>query len=245
MEKHELERRLKRRRLQLTLLICSFAEPFSADAQDPNWFGFQGHVYDKQTLRPLEGAFVQFTEAYDPTTFILRDPDRQQRLLLARDRPTAGSAHRRRTFNLRALRHNERVGRSGWPHVLHAPEPGLPKGLLRQPAEGTDSVPPADRQAHRWRRNSSALNVAGARSGDRPTASGDSGCSPPSPVAVAHLLAVFIRSLKSCLRASPYGITLTTAQAVPRHGTRTRRWSSGRATSPVQAGITGRPKGAG
>lgn len=70
MEKHELERRLKRRRLQLTLLICSFAEPFSADAQDPNWFGFQGHVYDKQTLRPVEGAFVQFTEAYDPTTFI-------------------------------------------------------------------------------------------------------------------------------------------------------------------------------
>ena len=53
----------------LAVVITSFVGPFSADAQAPDWFGFQGHVFDKQTLRPVEGAYIQFTEAVEPGGF--------------------------------------------------------------------------------------------------------------------------------------------------------------------------------
>lgn len=46
-------------------LSAAAIEPLSALAQDSNAFAFEGHVFDRQTLRPIEGAFVELTETFD------------------------------------------------------------------------------------------------------------------------------------------------------------------------------------
>ncbi len=46
------------------LMLC----PDISLAQNDNSFAFEGHVFDKQTLRPVAGAIVQLTEAFDDGT---------------------------------------------------------------------------------------------------------------------------------------------------------------------------------